>query len=79
MPAREGLGVEEIEDGRSGGHQKGLRDLSQDGGASFEVETEERENTDMDELLPQPDLDDIQNRYWAWYHVPWPPEMSPSD
>ncbi len=34
---------------------------------------------DLDELLPQPELDSIRNMFWARHKVPFPPHMEPSD
>ena len=37
------------------------------------------DDTDMDMVLPQPELDNLQDAYWARYHLVWPPNVAPAD
>ena len=37
------------------------------------------DETDLDILLPQPELDSIAYRHWARYKMTWPPEIQPCD
>ena len=37
------------------------------------------DETDLDILLPQPELDTIAARHWARYKLTWPPDIQPSD
>ena len=37
------------------------------------------DTTDLDELLPAPELEDIESRHWARYKMTWPPEIAPAD
>ena len=38
-----------------------------------------RDDTDLDKLLPQPDLDQIADRFYARYRIHYPPFIAPSD
>ena len=37
------------------------------------------EPDDLDEILPQPELDDLTARFWQRYHVRYAPDLEPSD
>ena len=37
------------------------------------------DDVDMDQLLPQPDLDDLADNYFARYHLSYPPDVMPAD
>ena len=37
------------------------------------------DESDLDQLLTQPELDDMEARHWARYKMIWPPEIAPSD
>ena len=37
------------------------------------------DDTDLDAILPQPELDSLADRFWSRYHVTYPPEVNPSD
>ena len=55
--------------------------------AGIKAESERRETArkrgeeseDMDALLPQPQLDTLAQRFWARYHLRFPPAVEPSD
>jgi hypothetical protein len=34
---------------------------------------------DLDQLLMQPELDSLEDRFWARYRQTWPPDVAPSD
>ena len=36
-------------------------------------------DTDLDLLLPQPELESLADTYWARYHEIWPPHVAPAD
>ncbi len=49
--------------------------------AAEELEVKKRGSVavDLDELLPQPELDSMRNMFWARHKIPYPPHMEPSD
>ena len=38
-----------------------------------------QDESDLDQLLSQPLLEDLEARFWARYHMSYPPEVAPAD